>query len=114
RLVVTSSKGGGTKDTGVLDSWGAGTRAAPPPPLQGERVGVRGSIRESFSCGGTPHPDPLPARAGRGSADIADNRHALPHGRQSLLARAPPPRRPDPPPPPPGRAAAPPHPAVPA
>src|SRR5262249_29716046 len=42
----------------------AGTVVALPLPLQGERVGVRGSIRESCACGSTPHPDPLPAKSG--------------------------------------------------
>src|SRR5262249_22320883 len=33
-------------------------------PLQGEKVGMRGPLRELGVCGGTPHPDPLPAGAG--------------------------------------------------
>jgi hypothetical protein len=33
---------------------------------------VRGSIRERRICGSAPHPDPLPARAGRGSAGTFD------------------------------------------
>ncbi|HUI94763.1 MAG TPA: TlyA family RNA methyltransferase [Xanthobacteraceae bacterium] len=38
--------------------------ALPLPLLQGERVGVRGPIREHGVCGSAPHPDPLPAKSG--------------------------------------------------
>src|SRR5215471_18924954 len=46
---------------------------APPLllPLQGEKVGMRGPLRELQARGETPHPDPLPARAERGSAGAA-------------------------------------------
>ena len=33
-------------------------------PLQGEKVGIRGPIREHGVCGSAPHPDPLPAKSG--------------------------------------------------
>src|SRR5690349_7697485 len=39
------------------------------------RVGARGSIRESYACGSTPHPDPLPASAGRGSVSAVPSGH---------------------------------------
>src|SRR5262249_12784765 len=43
------------------DAW------APSPPSSGGEGRGEGSLRESCACGSTPPPDPLPARAGRGS-----------------------------------------------
>src|SRR5882672_3964673 len=64
----------------------ASTMPALPLPLQGERVGVRGSIRESSARGSTPHPDPLPARAGRARAPCYDAQKSRLSAEETLRA----------------------------